>query len=736
MDLRRRGLSAARPPCFTVAVPRARCPLLLRPLVLLALVALAAACSDASTPSTPGIRVESTASGIRITSPTTALEIRRAPCRLALATPAGDVLTSEAADGGFFYQRGGRAHRLGAVLRERLLPDGVVLAVATDEGGEARATVRFLGERTVEVTIEPPSPETLEALGESLDSPSTERIYGLTERLRDSPPLAPGVVDIPRDEILPVEVGGLDRRGERVEMLVRPTTALYAPFFHTSRGWGLAVAGTTVGVFDVAHDDPERIAFRFETGNAPDSRTLRFHLFHGDHAQILDAYTAQNGRPFVPPDWAFLHWRWRGELRRGATAELDGVTVNADVAEDVLMYERLGIPPGVYMFDRPVLAGEFGFARFAWDEERLPNVQAMLDALERRGYRFVAWSSMWACGSAPGDNGSAALALGFLAPGGGGAPRCDDVGGGNFILDPTTTAARDWWRERVRDFARANRIRGIKLDRGEEHIPSAASDVWADGRNGREVANAYPTLQAEVHHDAMAEAFPGDALVIARAGYTGTQRFAIAWGGDTAGSERVGGGPGTDLGLRSAIIGQQRASFLGYPVWGSDTGGYYSFKQRDVFARWLAFSAFSGIMEIGGVGPNAPWAMPTEPAYDEEMIAIYRRYTHLRETLQPYLVAAAREAAATGMPIVRPLVFAYPDDPRVADLWDQYLFGPDLLVAPVWRVGERARSVYLPAGRWRSYWATEQVFEGPLDVTVAVPLDAIPVFVREPAVAP
>jgi len=706
------------------------------PAVLLVVAALLAGCADAGTPARPAVRVESTASGIRVASARTVVEVQRNPYRLTLASPSGDVVATQPPEGGAFYERAGIEHRLLAVLRERVLPDGVDLVVATDDGGEAHATVRFVAERTVEVTLAPPAPATIAVLGDRFASPRDERIYGLTERLRDSPPVAPGVVDIPRDEIVPVEAGGLDRRGERVEMLVRPTIALYAPFFHGSRGWGLAVAGTAIGFFDVAHDDPERIVFRFETGNAPESRTLRYHLFHGDHAQILDGYGALNGRPFVPPDWAFLHWRWRGELRRGATAELDGVTVNADVADDVLMYERLGIPPGVYMFDRPVLAGEFGFARFAWDEERLPNVQAMLDALERRGYRFVLWSSMWACGSQPGDNGSEAFARGFLAPGGSGPPRCEDVGGGNFILDPTTAAARDWWRERVRDFARANRIRGIKLDRGEEHIPSQASDVWADGRGGREVRNAYPTLQAEVHHDAMAEAFPGDSLVIVRAGYTGTQRFAIAWGGDTAGSARVGGGPGTDLGLRSAIISQQRASFLGYPVWGSDTGGYYSFKQRDVFARWLEFSAFSGIMEIGGVGPNAPWAMPTEPAYDEEMIAIYRRYTQLRVTLQPYLVAAAREAAETGLPIVRPLVFAYPDDPRVADLWDQYLLGPDLLVAPVWRAGERARSVYLPAGTWRSYWAPEQRFTGPLDVAVAVPLDTIPVFVREPAAVP
>jgi alpha-D-xyloside xylohydrolase len=399
------------------------------------------------------------------------------------------------------------------------------------------------------------------------------------------------------------------------------------------------------------------------------------------------------------------------------------------------MYERLGIPAGVYLFDRPVLQGEYGFARFAWDETRLPNVAHTLGALARRGYRTVVWSSLWACGSEPGDNGAEALRLGFLAPGSG-APRCSDVGGSHFVLDPTTAAARDWWRERVRDFVAAHGIRGVKLDRGEEHIPSQASDVWADGRTGREVRNDYPRLQAQIHHDAVAEAFPGDSLVITRSGYTGTQQHAIVWGGDITGSERFGAGPGTDLGLRSAIIAQQRAAFLGYPIWGSDTGGYHEFDDRDVFARWLEFSAFSGIMEIGGVGPHAPWDMPTEPAYDDEMIAIYRRYTRLRERLQPYLVAAAREAGASGLPLVRPLVFAYPDDPAVGDLWDQYLLGPDLLVAPVWRTGARAREVYFPAGAWRGFWDESQRFDGPLTATVAAPLDVIPVFVRGDAPSP
>jgi alpha-glucosidase (family GH31 glycosyl hydrolase) len=118
------------------------------------------------------------------------------------------------------------------------------------------------------------------------------------------------------------------------------------------------------------------------------------------------------------------------------------------------------------------------------------------------------------------------------------------------------------------------------------------------------------------------------------------------------------------------------------------------------------------------------------------MIDIYRRYTRLRETLVPYIVGAAREAGASGLPIVRPLAFLDREDPLLLDRWDQYLFGPDLLVAPLWRVGERDREVYFPRGRWRSLWDESVEYQGPATVTLDVPLDTIPVFIRGDAPSP
>jgi alpha-glucosidase (family GH31 glycosyl hydrolase) len=697
------------------------------------LLAAGVVAADAVQPATVKTRISSKV--VRVQTKPVVAEVRRAPFQLRVL--AGQkTLVQEQSGGGLFYERAGTVHALGDVRDARSIADGVQLDVETDEGSPATVTLRFLTRRTLEVSLDPPDAASVSAAGERLRSASTERLYGLTERLRDSPVISPGVLDFARDDVKPPEVGSLDRRGETVEMRIVPTFSVYAPFYQSSLGYGLAVAGTTFGVFDLAKTDPGTVSFRFETGTAPSTKRLVFRVFAGpDYGTILDEYTNLVGRPIVPPSWVFLHWRWRDELRIGPPALLDGAQVNADLADDVLMYDALGIPPGVYLFDRPVLTGEYGFGQWAWDEVRLPTPASMLQSLERRGYHLMIWSGMWACGDTPGDNGVEAQALGYLAPGPGGPPHCADIGGTSFILDVTNPAAQSWWRDKVAAFVRTYGIQGIKLDRGEEHIPSEATDVWADGRTGREVHNDYPTLQAKIHHDALASVFGDDFLLVSRPAYSGTQHWSTFWGGDIPGSENFGSGPGTDLGLRSAIISQQRAAFMGIPIWGSDTGGYYEFKDREVFARWIEFSAFSGLMEIGGHGTHAPWNMDTTPAYDTEMIDIYRRYTRLRVTLQPYIVAAAAEASS-GMPIVRPMPFADRKDRKLGDLWDQYLFGPDLLVAPVWKVGQRSRTVYLPRGRWRSYWDPSKVLKGKSTITVDVPLDTIPVFVRAGADVP
>jgi alpha-glucosidase (family GH31 glycosyl hydrolase) len=236
------------------------------------------------------------------------------------------------------------------------------------------------------------------------------------------------------------------------------------------------------------------------------------------------------------------------------------------------------------------------------------------------------------------------------------------------------------------------------------------------------MANAYSVEFAKAHHDLMQAERGDDFLVYPRAGYAGSQEWAVFSAGDVPGTT-VTGNP-TDLGLRSAILALQHNALNGFPIWGSDTGGYAQFGDREVFARWLEFSAFCPIMEIGGTGTHAPWDMPTQPSYDQELIDIYKRYVILHHALVPYSYARAQEAHASGRPIAKPLVFAFPDDPRVKAMWQEFLYGDDILVAPVWKSGARKQDVYLPEGRWVDYWDQKRVLVGPLDTTEDAPLAA------------
>jgi len=643
-------------------------------------------------------------------------ELAVRPVRLALRGADGELRVRQVGRG-LRFEVAGRAHPLGAAVAAEAGRGSLALRVRTG-AGEATLRLAWRGPRALEVELAPPEGSRPARFCDSLGLRPGEAVWGLTERAADA--WAP-VAGVPWNEYVPRAQGSLDRRGERVEMWVRPTVALYAPLFHSSAGYGHYVRGTLPGQYDLGARDAEVLDLCFEAPVAEPSPSFRQVFFVGGPREVADAYTALTGRPFAPPGWAFRHWRWRDELAVGEPAELDGHPINAQVAEDLRMYAELGLPSGVYLIDRPWSEGAFGFESFRWDRRRLPSPEAMLESLARRGWKLALWSAAFAVG----ENREEARAQGFLAP------------GSDLVVDLTNPAARDWWRRKHADFARRFGVAAWKLDRGEERLPSDADDVWADGRSGRAVHNDFPRLQARLYAESLAAVRrPGDFLVLFRAGYTGAQQWGAAWAGDLPGAHLGGFGPGTDKGLRAAILALLRAGFLGYPFWGSDTGGYVEFEDREVFARWLAFSAFTPIMEIGGQGAHAPWDMPTEPRFDEEMIDIYRRYVRLHHALIPLVMAWRDGPARRGVPVARALVFDHPDDPATWDLWDQYLYGEDLLVAPVWRTGAREREVYLPEGRWEDFWDAGTVHEGPATVRVAAPLDRIPVFVREGARVP
>ena len=331
------------------------------------------------------VKTRITSGLVRVATGAAVAEVRRSPFRLSLLA-GRKMLVREQTGGGLFYERAGVVHALGDVRDARPTADGAQLDVETDEGSLATVTLRFLTRRTLEVSLDPPDRgDRHRPRANAFARPRSERIYGLTERLRDSPVLAAGVLDVPRDDIDPPEVGSLDRRGETVEMRVLPTFSVYAPFYQSSLGYGLAVAGTTFGVFDLAKTDPATVRVPLRDRHRARRRSAWCSTLFAGPDYRDDPRRVHRRSPAVRSsrrDWAFLHWRWRDELRTSARpAMLDGAPVNAELADDVLMYDALGIPPGVYLFDRPVLAGEYGFGALGLG--RGPAAEPRRDARSR-----------------------------------------------------------------------------------------------------------------------------------------------------------------------------------------------------------------------------------------------------------------------------------------------------------------------------------------------------------------
>jgi alpha-D-xyloside xylohydrolase len=341
----------------------------------------------------------------------------------------------------------------------------------------------------------------------------------------------------------------------------------------------------------------------------------------------------------------------------------------------------------------------------------------MIDILHRHGWHVMTWGGPWALGYKKGEFGYEARKNHYLI--------------GNRNIDYTNPAAFDWQKEKIVEFMKSSGIDAWKLDRGDEYNPSQKHDIYYNGVSGFQLHNEYPYLYIKAYYEASKSVRGDDFLIMARAADNHTTTMAINYAGDTPGAVRVHGRmQGTDLGLRSVIIELQRVAFMGFPNWGSDTGGYEPFRSREVFARWIALSCFCPLMEIGGVGSHEPWAMDTEPKYDEELIRIFHRFSWIHQRLADYSYAFAQRAHETGDPIVHPLVFDWPDDPKVADMWDEYLYGPSLLVAPIWKQGQKGREVYLPKGKWIDLWDQSKMYEGPTMIRISVPLDKMAVFIR------
>jgi alpha-glucosidase (family GH31 glycosyl hydrolase) len=540
--------------------------------------------------------------------------------------------------------------------------------------------------------------------GIAIDSTTNEYYTGLMERVIDGPQSkswAPGIQE------------AMNLRGQKVDMIVKPTTSIYAPYYLSSRGYATFVKGNWPGYFEFAVSDPRRVKIEFE------GPSLELKIYTASTpAELVRAHAIDAGPPFMPPRWMYMPWRWRDEHTERANY-YDGTPVtgpfNSEIMEDVLMMKAFGIPNGIYWIDRPWGPGKpWGYDDFDIDEQRLPNFAAMVQWLDSNQTKTVLWIAPFFQGKMM----QQALAKAYVLAG-----QVRPITGNNYpMVDLTNPAAKEYWQDGIAKLLKLG-VAGFKLDRGEEDIPETGSYKIFDGRTIRENRNAYPAMYVKAVYDVAKKYRGDDFFLMPRAAYTGSAPYSVFWGGDIG---------GTQEGLRASIIAIQRSAVMGYPNWGSDICGYnQQLLEQEVCGRWLAFGALNPIMEVGPTRNVAFWNLPREPNYDLQLIALWRFYARLHERLMDYNYQYAQEANKTGMPIVRPLFLVDPIAPAAWTNWWTYQYGNDLLVSPVWEKGKRTQEVYFPSGKnWRDAWNPEKIYRGGTSVTVSADAHQLPLFVR------
>ncbi len=587
------------------------------------------------------------------------------------------------------------------------------LTAKPDKSGRITAEAKMPDGRTIklyvtptrdnfEVSLSATPNDGITKWGLAIDALPDEYFTGLMERTVDGPQQAswaPGITQ------------AMDLRGQRVEMIVKPTTSVYAPFYLSSRGYGVFTKGDWPGVYDMAASDPKRVKIEFE---GPDFQ-LKIYTANTP-AEIVTQHSMDVGAPILPPKWMFTPWRWRDEHTQ-RTAYYDGTPVagpfNSEIMEDVLVMRAFGIENGVYWIDRPWGPGKMGYDDFDIDEKRLPNFDVMVKYLEAHDQKTVLWIAPFFQGKMAVEGTEKKYTL---------AGQIRPSNGNNFpMVDLSNPAARAYWQDGIAKLLKRG-VAGFKLDRGEENISDDGPYQIFDGRSIRENRNAYMKMYVKAVYDVAKKYRGNDFFAMPRGAYTGTAQYSVNWGGDIG---------GTQEGLRASIIAVQRSAVMGYSNWGSDTCGYNTqLMEQDTCSRWLEFSAFTPIMEVGPTKNVAFWNAPREPKYDTTLIATWRMYSRLHRRMIDYAYAQAQEANKTGMPMVRPLFMVDPKSKAAWDNWWTYQYGSDVLVSPIWEKTRKSQTVYLPSGKkWKDAW-TGKVYDGGQTITVAAELHQIPIFVR------
>ncbi len=484
------------------------------------------------------------------------------------------------------------------------------------------------------------------------------------------------------------------------------TTNYPEPTVLCSGGWALSLANAEYAEFDVT--EPGRLRIHVWSGE------VAIDLFEGAPADLTRQLGARFGQRHALPDWA-LGGAVVGLKQGEASFDRLEALIDAGAAVSGLWCEDwVGI--------RETSFGRRLFWDWQWNPARYPDLPARIAALKARGIRFLGYVNPYL--AVDGPLFAEAAAKGFFAL------RLDSdapylVDFGEFeagVVDFTNPAAAAWFAEeviakRMLDFG----LDGWMADFGE-YLPT---DLRLHNGDPMQEHNRWPVRWAEVNARAVASrGKTGEVLWFMRAGHTGVQAHCpLLWAGDQSVDFSRHDGIGTVItaALSSGLVGNAFSH--------SDVGGYTSLfgnvRTAELILRWYELGAFSPVMRTHeGNRPDENLQIDSSPALTQGFV----RWSRVHKALAPYVRRLVAEAQATGLPAQRALFLHYPQDRETFTIQDQFLYGGDLMVAPVIEAGAVMRRIYLPAGEWRHLWSGKDVAPGWHDVPA--PIGAPPVFYR------
>ena len=457
----------------------------------------------------------------------------------------------------------------------------------------------------------------------------------------------------------------LNKAGQKVNLFVTdpqgpesPDMYKPIPFFFSNRGYGMFMHTSAPVTCDFG------CTYIGATKLFMADETMDIFIFFGEPKDILSEYTALVGRPQMPPLWTFGTWMSRITY----FSEAEG----REVAKQLRANK---IPSDVIHFD----TGWFGVdwqCDYAFAADRFDNPKQMLDDLKGQGFRTCLWQLPY---FTPKNKFFPELVeKGLYVKNGKGQLPYEDV-----VLDFTNLETVKWYQEKLGNLIEMG-VGAIKVDFGEG---APLEGIYANGRSGLYEHNLYPLRYNKAVADIIRK-IHNENIIWARSAWAGSQRYPLHWGGDAA---------TTNTGLQGTVRAGLSIGLSGFSFWSNDIGGFVTSSPENLYRRWLPYGFLTSHSRVHGAPPTEPWL------YGKDFMNYFRKCAELKYKLMPYVYAQAKESSENGWPMMRALLLEYPEDPGAWMVEDEYLFGNNLLVAPMLEDGN-SRDVYLPGkNKWIDY---------------------------------